>query len=235
MHFLLAINRKAKMYSCDDPNFVRYDASSTEYLMSKDKKLARAIEAVGDIRRPVDGDVFTSVVKSIVGQQISTSALKTVLGRMMDALDGTITPESINSISIDDLQSCGMTFRKAEYIKSFAEKVRSGEFDISALDNMSDEDAISALTSLKGIGRWTAEMILIFSMNRMDIFAFDDVGIHRGMRMVYHHKEVTREMFEKYRRRFSPYCTVASLYFWQISHMDVPGYDKDYAPKKKKS
>ena len=95
-------------------------------------------------------------------------------------------------------------------------------------------EAIEAFSSLKGIGRWTAEMILISSMNRMDAFAFDDVGIHRGIRMVYHHRNVTREMFEKYRRRFSPYGTVASLYFWAVSHMDVPGYDKDYAPKKRK-
>lgn len=222
------------MYSCNEEGFVQYDTSATQYLMSKDKKLAEAINAVGDIRRPSDGDIFTSVVRSIVGQQISASALKTVLKRLMDKLDGSITPDSIDSLSIDDLQSCGMTFRKAEYIKSFADKVKSGEFDISSLEEMDDEEVIEALTSLKGIGRWTAEMILIFSMNRMDVFAFDDVGIHRGIRMVYHHREVTKEMFEKYRRRFSPYCTVASLYFWKISHMDVPGYDKDYVPKKRK-
>lgn len=222
------------MYGCDEPGYVQYDARATDYLMSKDKKLACAIEAVGDIRRPMDGDVFSSIVKSIVGQQISTSALKTVLSRMTEKLDGEITPESIASMSIDDLQSCGMTFRKAEYIKAAADKVISGEFDLDALEGMSDDEAIAALTSLKGIGRWTAEMILIFSMNRMDVFAFDDVGIHRGMRMVYHHKEVTKEMFERYRRRFSPYGTVASLYFWAISHMDVPGYEMDYAPKKNK-
>ncbi len=221
------------MYSCDEPGFVRYDASATEYLMSKDKKLARAIDAVGNIRRPMDGDVFTSVVKSIVGQQISTSALKTVLGRLVEKTGDPITPEAIRALSIDDLQSCGMTFRKAEYIKSFTDKVLLGEFDIDELENMDDEAAIEALTSLKGVGRWTAEMILIFSMNRMNVFAFDDVGILRGIRMVYHHRDVGRELFERYRRRFSPYCTVASLYFWQISHMDVPGYDRDYAPKKR--
>lgn len=221
------------MYSCNEPGFVRYDASTTEYLMAKDTKLAEAIKAVGNIRRPMDGDVFTSVVKSIVGQQISAAGLKTVLGRLTAKTGDPITPEAINALSIDDLQSCGMTFHKAEYIKAFADKITSGEFDISALEAMDDEEVIEALSSLKGIGRWTAEMILIFSMNRMDVLAFDDVGIHRGMRMVYHHRKVTKEMFEKYRRRFSPYGTVASLYFWAISHMDVPGYDKDYAPKKR--
>ncbi|WP_165171673.1 DNA-3-methyladenine glycosylase [Adlercreutzia sp. ZJ242] len=219
------------MYSCDEPGFVRYDAAATAYLMSKDRKLARAIEAVGSIRRPADGDVFASVVKSIVGQQISTSALKTVLGRLAVKAGDPVTPEAVGALSVDALQSCGMTFRKAGYIKSFADAVRSGEFDLDALARMGDEEAVKALTSLRGVGRWTAEMVLIFSMNRMNVFAFDDVGIHRGIRMVYHHRDVSRELFERYRRRFSPYCTVASLYFWQISHMDVPGYDRDYAPK----
>ncbi len=219
------------MYSCNEPGFFRYDDEAIEYLMSKDKKLARAIKAVGSIRRPMDGDVFTSVVKSIVGQQISTSALKTVLGRLTEKTGDPITPEAVSSLSIDDLQGCGMTFRKAGYIKSVADAVLSGEFDIGALEGMDDEAAIKTLTSLKGVGRWTAEMILIFSMNRMNVFAFDDVGIHRGIRMVYHHRVVSRELFEKYRQRFTPYCTVASLYFWQISHMDVPGYNHDYPQK----
>lgn len=221
------------MYYCDDPDCVCYSVEATEYLMSKDKKLAQAIEAVGSIHRKKDGDVFTSVVNSIVGQQISAAGLKTVLKRLYDKLGGKVSPETILALSDDELQSCGMTFRKVEYIKAFCEKVKSGEFDLGALDGMSDDEVIEALTSLKGIGRWTAEMILIFSMNRMNVFAFDDVGIHRGMRMVYHHRKITKEMFERYRRRFAPYCTVASLYFWAISHMDVPGYDKDYAPKKR--
>ncbi len=222
------------MYSCSEPGFVRYDAAATEYLMSKDKKLAAAIEAVGSIRRPADGGVYESVVKSIVGQQISAAGLKTVLGRLDGKLDGALTPEAVAALADDELQSCGMTFRKVGYIKEFTEQVRSGRFDIQALEAMDDEEAIDALTQIKGIGRWTAEMILIFSLNRMDILAFDDVGIHRGMRMVYHHRAITREQLERYRRRFSPYGTVASLYFWAISHMDVPGYDKDYAPKKRK-
>lgn len=221
------------MYYCDDPKYVCYPEEATEYLVSKDKKLAEAIEAVGVVRRPKDGDVFESVVRAIVGQQVSAAAAKTVNARLLKKAGGALTPDAIGALSIEDLQGCGMTFRKAEYIESFCDKIRSHEFDLAALEGMTDEELIEALSSLKGIGRWTAEMIMIFSMNRMNIFAFDDIGIHRGIRMVYHHRKVTKEMFEKYRRRFSPYCTVASLYFWAISHMDVPGYDKDYAPKKR--
>ena len=98
-----------------------------------------------------------------------------------------------------------------------------------------DAEAIAALSSLEGIGIWTAEMLLLFCLGRSDVLSYGDLAIHRGMRMVYHHRRVTREMFERYRRRFSPYGSVASLYLWAISHMDVPGYERDYAPKKARS
>ena len=94
--------------------------------------------------------------------------------------------------------------------------------------------AIAALTSLKGIGVWTAEMILLFCLQRADIFSFDDLGIQRGLRMVYHHRAIDRKLFEKYRRRYSPYGSVASLYLWAVAGGAIPEM-KDYAPAKKLS
>ena len=127
----------------------------------------------------------------------------------------------------------GMTFRKAEYIKDFSHKVVSGEFSLDAVWHMSDEEAVEALSSLKGVGVWTAEMILLFCMQRSDILSFGDLAIQRGMRMVYHHRKIDKKLFEKYRRRFSPYCSVASLYLWAVSGGAIPGM-KDYAPKNKR-
>ena len=95
-----------------------------------------------------------------------------------------------------------------------------------------DEEVIRELSALKGIGVWTAEMILLFCMQRPDVFSYDDLAIQRGLRMVYHHRKIDRKLFEKYRRRFSPYCSVASLYLWAAAGGAVPGL-KDYAPKKK--
>lgn len=97
---------------------------------------------------------------------------------------------------------------------------------------MDDAEAIAALSSLEGVGVWTAEMLLLFCLGRPDILSYGDLAIHRGMRMVYHHRKVTREMFERYRRRYSLYGSVASLYLWAISSMNVPGYERDFAPKK---
>ena len=211
--------------------YFEYGDSAVEHLKARDAKLAAAIDAVGHVQREMEeGDLFNGVVHHIVGQQISSAALATVWGRMKANL-GEVTPATVNAASVDELQSCGITFKKAEYIKGFAAKVESGAFDIDAVAHMDDAEAIAALSSLDGIGTWTAEMLLLFNLGRPDILSFGDLGIHRGMRMVYHHRKVTRPMFEKYRRRYSPYGSVASLYLWAISHMDVPGYDRDYAPK----
>ena len=97
---------------------------------------------------------------------------------------------------------------------------------------MSDDEAIRALSELRGIGVWTAEMILLFSLQRENIFSYDDLAIQRGLRMLYRHKRIDRALFEKYRRRFSPYCSVASLYLWAVSGGAIPELS-DPAPKKK--
>ena len=148
---------------------------------------------------------------------------------MQDAL-GEVNAETILAAGVPKLQSLGMTFRKAEYITDFADKVHTGAFDLGAVERMSDEDAIRALSALKGIGVWTAEMILLFCMQRPDIFSYDDLAIQRGLRMVYHHRKIDRKLFEKYRRRFRPYCSVTSLYLWAVAGGAIPEM-RDYQPR----
>lgn len=206
--------------------YFQYGEKEINYLKAKDKKLAAVIEKVGKINRTVDTDLFSSVVHHIIGQQISTKVQQTIWQRMNDTF-GVVTAKSIGNASIDELQSLGMTFRKAEYIKDFSLKVINGEFDLAAIESMSDADVVSALASLKGIGVWTAEMILLFCLERSNIFSYDDLAIQRGLRMVYHHKKIDRKLFEKYRRRFSPYCSVVSLYLWAVAGGAIPEM-KDY-------
>ncbi len=209
-----------------------YGEKEISYLKSKDAKLAEVIDTLGFVEREIDTDLFSAVVHHIIGQQISTKAQATIWQRMQDAL-GQVNAETILSAGVSNLQALGISFRKAEYITDFARKVHTGEFDIEAVSQMSDTDAISALSSLKGIGVWTAEMILLFCMQRPDIFSYDDLAIQRGLRMVYHHRRIDRKLFEKYRRRFSPYCSVASLYLWAVSGGAIPEM-RDYAPKTRK-
>lgn len=212
--------------------YFEYGEKELSYLRQKDERLCKVIDRIGHIDRAVDPDLFSSVVHHIIGQQISTKAQATIWQRMQDAL-GTVNAERILSAGASKLQSLGMTFRKAEYILDFAKKVDTGEFDLDAIKQMNDEDAIRALSSLKGIGVWTAEMILLFCLERPDIFSYDDLAIQRGLRMVYHHRKTDRKLFLKYRRRFSPYCSVASLYLWAVSGGAIPEM-KDYKPKDKR-
>ena len=201
--------------------FFTYGEEELSHLRKKDKRLCEAIDRVGHNDRAVDTDLFSSVVHHIVGQQISTKAQATVWQRMQDAL-GEVSAETILAAGVPRLQALGMTFRKAEYITDFAEKVHGGAFDLDAVERMPDGDAIRELSRLKGIGVWTAEMILLFCLQRPDVFSYDDLAIQRGLRMVYHHRKIDRALFEKYRRRFSPYGSVASLYLWAVAGGAIP-------------
>ena len=212
--------------------YFAYGEEETDYLKKKDKRMAEVIDRIGHVERTVDTDLFSAVVHHIVGQQISTKAQETIWQRMLSAL-GEVNAETVIAAGEAKLQSLGMTFRKAEYITDFAEKVRTGAFDLEGIWQKSDEEAIRELASLKGIGVWTAEMILLFCMQRPDVLSCDDLAIQRGLRMVYHHRKIDRKLFEKYRRRFSPYGSVASLYLWAVSGGAIPEL-RDYAPKKKK-
>lgn len=209
--------------------YFEYGDEATEYLKRKDKKFCAVIDRVGHIDLEIDTDLFSSVVHHIIGQQISTKAQKTLWKRMNDGL-GEITADTLIDAGRDKIQAFGTTFIKTDYILDFARKVKSGEFDIDAVEHMSDEDAIAALSSLKGIGVWTAEMILLFCLQRPDILSYGDLAILRGMRMVYRHRKIDKILFEKYRRRLSPYCSVASLYFWAVAGGAIPELT-DPAPK----
>ena len=204
-----------------------YGDTEIIYLKNADTILGAAIEQIGPIERPVTRELFSSLVSSIVAQQISAKAADTVWSRMEERL-GEITPATINAADTEDIRRCGMSMRKAAYIKEAAAKVISGEFNIDSLNSMSDDDVRKKLSELKGIGAWTAEMLMIFSMQRPDIISWDDLAIHRGLRMLYKHRKITKELFQKYRHRYSPYATVASLYLWAIASGKY-GY-KDYAP-----
>lgn len=212
--------------------YFQYGEAEIAYLKHADKRLAEVIERVGKVERWVIPDLFSALVHSIVGQQISTKAHETIWQRIQEGL-GEVTPVVINRLSLEELQGFGISFRKAAYIHNAARKVLDGTFDIQALYGMSDKEVCARLSELEGIGVWSAEMLMLFSMQRPDILSFGDLAIQRGLRMVYHHRQITRVLFEKYRRRFSPCNSVASLYLWAVAGGAIEGM-RDYAPKNKK-
>lgn len=210
--------------------YFNYGETELNYLKSRDPKLGAAIDQIGYVYREVDTDLFSSVVHHIIGQQISTAAQRTIWKRIQNSL-GAVNAAAISRITAQELQSYGISFRKADYIKDFSEKVITGKLQLEELYDKEDQEVIDILSSLKGIGVWTAEMILTFCMQRPDILSFGDLAIHRGMRMLYHHRTIDRKKFERYRRRYSPCGTVASLYLWAIAGGAIEGM-RDYAPKK---
>nr|WP_245210479.1 DNA-3-methyladenine glycosylase [Sedimentibacter acidaminivorans] len=193
-----------------------YGEMEINYLKKKDKKLSIAIDRIGKIEREVTPDLFTALVSSIVSQQISNKAAATVWGRLC-SLVGEVTPKSIVEADINDIQKCGMSVRKASYIKNIGEKVYGGELNVDEFHNLSDDEIIKELSALHGIGIWTAEMLMIFSMQRPNVVSWGDLAIRRGMCNLYHHKELTKTQFERYKKRYSPYGSVASLYLWALS------------------
>ncbi len=210
----------------------QYGEREISWLKAKDKRLGAAIDAIGPIEREVNPDLFSALVYSIVGQQISTKAHVTIWGRIIGRL-GAVTPETILALTEQELQAFGISYRKVAYIRNAAGQVQSGGLDLDALSRLPDDEVCRALSSLDGIGVWTAEMLMIFSMQRPDVLSYGDLAIRRGLRMLYHHKEISKERFGVYRRRYSPCATVAGLYLWAIAGGAIEGM-KDYASKEGK-
>ena len=193
--------------------YFEYGNEEIEYLKNKDKKLCKIINKFGYIKYEVDEDLFSAIVFLIIGQQISTKAQNAIWKRLNFNIK-CVTVDSVINASIDFLHSCGISEKKCNYIIDCAMKIKAGEVDLSLIKEKNDEEAIKELTKLKGIGVWTAETLLLFSLMRKNIFSCDDIGLQRGLRRVYHHKKISKKLFEKYRERFSPYCSVASIYLW---------------------
>lgn len=198
-----------------------YGNEEIAYLAQKDAKLGWAISRIGLIQRPVEPNLFEAVVSSIAGQQISGKALATIWGRIQKRFVP-LTPETLAAAPLEELQQCGMPLRKASCIQGMAQAVLQGELALDSLQVLPDAEVQNQLTRLKGIGPWTAEMLLIFSLERQDVVSFGDLAIQRGLRMLYRHRKITPKLFDKYRRRYSPYGSVASLYLWAIAGGAIP-------------
>jgi len=198
--------------------YFEYGEREITYLRKKDKKLGAVIDQVGIIKRKINPNLFSALVGNIIGQQISIKAANTVRGKLNMLCN--MEPEKLYRLTTEDIQSCGMSMRKAGYIKNIADAVVNKTVDFDALPTKCDKEIIQALISLNGIGLWSAEMLLIFSLMRPNIVSYGDLAIRRGMMRLYGLDELSKEQFMQYAENYSPYGSVASLYLWEIS---VPG------------
>lgn len=194
----------------------QYGQAEIDHLSRRDRRLGRAIGRIGKIERPVMPDLFKALVHSIVAQQVSRKAADTVWMKLNERLSD-VTPLKVAGTDVFAIQKCGLSMRKARYIKGIGEAAMSGRLDILKLKQMPDEEVIEKLSSFPGIGVWTAEMLLIFSLCRPDVVSWGDLAIRRGMTKLYGLKALSKTQFDRFRNRYSPCGSVASLYLWALS------------------
>jgi DNA-3-methyladenine glycosylase II len=196
--------------------YFEYGQAEIDYLKSVDETLGAAMTRMGKVERVIIPDLFTALVHAVVGQFISVKAVLTIWERMQLQF-GEITPDNIAKQSADDIQRCGMTMKKAVCIKHIADMIIEDALNLDELYALSDAEVIKRLSALNGIGKWTAEMMLINAMERPDVVSWGDIAIRRGMMKLYQLDSIAKEEFDHYRMRYSPMGSVASIYLWEIS------------------
>ena len=186
------------------------------YLSKKDKVIKNLINNYKDGHLITRNDVFFSLCKSIIGQQISVAAANSVFLRFKKKCKNKITAKMVNKLSSASLKSCGLTRQKVRGIKDLSKKIINKTFKPNLINKMNDEEAIEYLSSLRQIGRWSAEMILLFTFNRSNIWPLQDIGLLRAVSNNYKKKYYPPKAFlDKLYKKFTPYCSVATWYLWR--------------------
>jgi DNA-3-methyladenine glycosylase II len=201
-----------------ETKFFDYGRKEIEYLSNSDPVLGDAMARFGRVEREVIPDPFAALVNAIIGQLISVSSAKTVWSRMQESLGG-ITPENLSAVSADEIQRCGMIMKKAITISELSKDILQGRVCLNNLLQLPDQEIIRYLTTIKGVGLWTAEMLLINCLERPDVVSWGDIAIRRGMEKLYDFPKLTKDQFEVCKSRYSPYGSVASIYLWKVSFL----------------
>jgi DNA-3-methyladenine glycosylase II len=194
--------------------YFSYSQTETDHLSRRDDKMAGLITEYGMLQRPVIPDLFEALVVSILSQQVSSKAAVTIRQRLADCC-GEITPHKIEGTDQRKIQQCGMTMKKAGYLKAAAHAVLSGALSLQDLEALDDDTVIGKLIMLPGIGRWTAEMLLLHSLQRPNVFSYDDLVIRKSLIFLHHLSAFGRAEFEYFKNLYAPYCSIAMIYLWK--------------------
>jgi DNA-3-methyladenine glycosylase II len=197
----------------------KYWSKAKKNLSKKDKIMARLIKSYESPSETIltsRKDIFYSLCKSIVGQQISVAAANSVFFKFKKKCNNKINARIVSRLTFSQIKSCGLSRQKVKGIKSLAKQTLDKTFNPKLINKMDDEEAIKYLSNLKQIGRWSAEMILLFTYNRSNIWPIQDIGLLRAISKNYKKKYLPPEKFVSLlKKRFSPYCSVATWYLWR--------------------
>ena len=197
-------------------NKPKYWNRAKKILSKKDRVMRKLINNYKDKSLVTRNDVFFSLCKSIIGQQISVAAANSVFLKFKKKCNNKITAKNVNKLSASSLKSCGLSRQKVKGIKDLAKRIINKSFKPSLIKKMSDEEAIEYLSELRQIGRWSAEMILLFTFNRSNIWPLQDIGLLRAISNNYNKKYFPPKSFlDKLYKKFTPYCSVATWYLWR--------------------
>ncbi|GAB4145651.1 MAG: DNA-3-methyladenine glycosylase [Planctomycetaceae bacterium] len=189
---------------------------AVRHLKRADDKLKNVIRRVGKFTLRPERNRYAMLVKSILSQQISTSAAKSIRLKLLALVDQKLEPERIGKLRDEQLRSAGISPQKLRYLRDLTDRVTSSELRLTQMGRYSDEDVIQQLTTVKGIGRWTAQMFLIFSLGRLDILPHDDLGIQNAIRKLYDLSDrPDRVTMERIAEPWRPFASVASWYCWR--------------------
>ncbi len=194
----------------------RYWVKAKKILSKRDKVMKKLIENYKDGNLKTRNDVFFSLCKSIIGQQISVAAANSVFLKFKKKCKNRINAKTVRKLSFNNLKSCGLSKQKTKGIKDLAKRTLDKSFKPNLIKKMTDEEAIEYLSNLRQIGRWSAEMILLFTFNRSNIWPLQDIGLLRAISNNYNKKYFPPKSFlNKLYKKFSPYCSVATWYLWR--------------------
>jgi len=188
-------------------------------LLEKDPVLNGVIKITGKLNHLKQKDLYHSLLSSVISQQLSTKAAATIWSRFMELLMQNPEPKHIIALSADKLQSVGLSSQKAGYLKAVAEFALEGKLEVIQINHFPDDELVDYLTKIKGVGRWTAEMILIFSLNRPDVFPIYDLGIRQSLLMLYgleDHGKVTDAELHDLSKQWQPYRSLVSRHLWRL-------------------
>ncbi len=193
-----------------------YWQEACAHLMKKDRVMRKLIPQFGDACLHSRGDPFVTLARSVVGQQISVAAAQTIWDRFVKIGKGKLQPSKVLKMKVDDMRACGLSARKIEYLVDLALHFDSGALSVKQWEGMDDEAIIAELVGIRGIGRWTAEMFLIFHLLRPNVLPLDDVGMLRGISENYFSGEsVSRSEAKEVAAGWAPYRSVAVWYLWR--------------------
>ena len=197
----------------------KYWVKAKKHLSKKDKTIARLIRSYQSPTETIltsRKDIFFSLCKSIIGQQISVAAANSVFLKFKRKCNNKINAKTIANLTFSQIKSCGLSRQKVIGIKSLSKKILDKSFNPKLINKMSDDEAINYLSGLKQIGRWSAEMILLFTYNRPNIWPIQDIGLLRAISKNYNKRYLPPKKFVNLlNKRFSPYCSVATWYLWR--------------------